>query len=84
LLKSLAISVRPTLRHISRSATYCQICGRPHIWQNGKQERVWGHLEGRLIAMLEGVSELTLDLLNNATHAWIEREYHQTRHAELG
>jgi putative transposase len=53
-------------------------------WQNGKQERVWGHLEGRLIAMLDGVSELTLDLLNNATHAWVEREYHQTRHAELG
>ena len=51
-------------------------------WQNGKQERVWGHLEGRLIAMLEGVSELTLDRLNNATHAWVE--YHQTRHAELG
>ena len=25
-------------------------------WQNGKQERVWGHLEGRLIAMLDGVS----------------------------
>jgi putative transposase len=53
-------------------------------WQNGKQERIWGHLEGRLIAMLEGVSELTLDLLNYATHAWVEREYHQTRHAELG
>jgi putative transposase len=53
-------------------------------WQNGKQERVWGHLEGRLLAMLERVSELTLDLLNNATHAWVEREYHQTRHAELG
>ena len=53
-------------------------------WQNGKQERVWGHLEGRLIAMLEGVSELTLERLNNATHAWVEREYHQTRHAELG
>jgi len=53
-------------------------------WQNGKQERVWGHVEGRVIAMLEGVSELTLDLLNSATHAWIEREYHQTSHAELG
>jgi transposase InsO family protein len=53
-------------------------------WQNGKQERVWGHLEGRLIAMLEGVGELTLDLLNNATHAWVEREYHQTGHTELG
>jgi len=53
-------------------------------YQNGKQERLWGSLEGRLIAMLEGVGELTLDLLNSATHAWIEHEYHRTRHAELG
>jgi putative transposase len=53
-------------------------------WQNGKQERVWGNVEGRVIPMLEGVSELTLDLLNSATHAWIEREYHQTPHAEIG
>lgn len=54
----------------------------PH--QNGKQERLWGSVEGRLIAMLEGVSELTLELLNTATHAWIEHEYHRSRHAELG
>ena len=53
-------------------------------YQNGKQESIWGHIEGRLIAMLEGVNELTLDLLNRATHAWVEHEYHQTRHAELG
>jgi putative transposase len=52
-------------------------------YQNGKQESLWGNIEGRLIPMLEGVSELTLDLLNTATHAWIEHEYHQTRHAEL-
>jgi putative transposase len=54
----------------------------PH--QNGKQEHIWGSIEGRLMAMLEGISELTLDLLNSATHAWIEHEYHRTRHAELG
>jgi putative transposase len=53
-------------------------------WQNGKQEAIWGNLEGRLIAMLEGVRDLTLELLNRATHAWVEHEYHQTRHAELG
>jgi putative transposase len=53
-------------------------------WANGKQETIWGNLEGRLIAMLEGVRELSLELLNNATHAWVEHEYHQTRHAELG
>lgn len=53
-------------------------------WANGKQESIWGNIEGRLIAMLEGVGELNLELLNNATHAWVEHEYHQTRHAELG
>lgn len=34
--------------------------------------------------MLEGVQELTLELLNEATQAWVEREYHRTRHSELG
>jgi putative transposase len=53
-------------------------------YQNGKQERLWATIEGRLMAMLEGVTELTLDLLNNATHAWIEHDYHQTRHTEMG
>ena len=35
------------------------------------------------MAMLEGVSELTLDLLNTATHAWAEYEYQRREHAEL-
>jgi hypothetical protein len=30
-------------------------------WANGKQEAIWGNVEGRLIAMLEGVRELTLE-----------------------
>ncbi len=50
---------------------------------NGKQEVFWAQLEGRLMAMLEGVSELTLDLLNSATHAWVEQEYQRRQHAEL-
>lgn len=50
---------------------------------NGKQEVFWSQLEGRLMAMLEGVSELTLDLLNTATHAWVEHEYQRREHAEL-
>jgi putative transposase len=53
-------------------------------FQNGKQESIWGNIEGRLIAMLEGVRELNLELLNKATHAWVEQEYHQARHSELG
>jgi putative transposase len=53
-------------------------------YQNGKQEAMWGSIEGRLIAMLDNVRELDLDLLNRATHAWIELDYHHRRHDELG
>jgi transposase InsO family protein len=53
----------------------------PH--QNGKQERLWGTLEGRLLEMLDGV-ELTLDFLNRATQAWMEVEYNRAVHRELG
>jgi transposase InsO family protein len=52
--------------------------------QNGKQESFWGQVEGRLIAMLEGVAELTLDELNEATQAWLELEYNQAKHSEIG
>lgn len=52
--------------------------------QNAKQEVFWAQVEGRLIAMLEGQSELTLALLNEATQAWVELEYHLTNHRELG
>ena len=50
---------------------------------NGKQEVFWAQLEGRLMAMLEGVGDLTLELLNTATHAWVEQEYQRREHAEL-
>jgi hypothetical protein len=32
----------------------------------------WGTLEGRLMKMLDGVTELTLEFLNEATQAWME------------
>lgn len=51
--------------------------------QNGKQERLFAVVEGRLMAMLEGYKELTLDELNRASIAWVEREYNRTRHEEL-
>jgi transposase InsO family protein len=54
----------------------------PH--QNGKQEVVWGQVEGRLLAMLEGEPELSLAQLNRATLAWVEREYQRTVHSETG
>jgi len=35
-------------------------------YQNGKQERFWATLEGRLMEMLAGVKELTLELVDHA------------------
>jgi len=52
-------------------------------YQNAKQEVFWAQVEGRLMAMLEGVAaDLRLDLLNEATQAWVELAYHHTRHSE--
>jgi putative transposase len=51
-------------------------------YQNGKQEVFWGRLEGRLLKMLGGVAELTLELLNQATQAWVEIEYNRAVHRE--
>jgi putative transposase len=51
-------------------------------YQNGKQEAFWGTLEGRLMKMLDGLAELTLDFLNRATQAWMEMEYNRAVHRE--
>ncbi|MBI3264698.1 MAG: transposase, partial [Acidobacteria bacterium] len=54
-------------------------------YQNAKQEVFWSQVEGRLLAMLEGVAaDLQLPFLNDATHAWIELEYHRKPHDETG
>jgi transposase InsO family protein len=53
-------------------------------YQNSKQEILWATVEGRLMAMLEGVADLDLEQLNTLTQAWAEQDYHQNRHAELG
>jgi transposase InsO family protein len=52
-------------------------------YQNGKQESFWGQVEGRLLAMMEGMPNLTLKLLNDATQAWVEREYNRSFHSEI-
>jgi putative transposase len=52
--------------------------------QNGKQEVFWAQVEGRLMPMLEGEKPLTLELLNRATHAWVEQEYNRKVHSETG
>ena len=53
------------------------------MYQNGKQETLWGSVEGRLMAMLEGVDDLTLARLNAATQAWVEHDYNRKRHSEI-
>lgn len=55
-----------------------------HPEQNGKQENFWAQVEGRLLPMLEGHEELTLELLNQATQAWVELEYNRRVHSEIG
>jgi putative transposase len=69
-LARLGISHNPTL-------AYC-------AFMNGKKENFWGRVEGRLMAMLQHEKPLTLDLLNRATQAWVELEYHRERHEEIG
>ena len=53
-------------------------------YQNAKQEAFWSPVEGRLIAMLEDVADLTLATLNEATQAWVELEYNRKLHSEIG
>src|SRR3990170_21896 len=52
-------------------------------YQNGKQECFWATLEGRLMEMLDGVAQLTLEFLNEATQAWVEIEYNRSVHREI-
>jgi putative transposase len=52
-------------------------------YQNGKQEVFWGQVEGRLMAMLEHVEDLTLTKLNEATQAWVEHDYNRRHHSEI-
>jgi transposase InsO family protein len=52
-------------------------------YQNGKQEVLWGQVEGRLMAMLEHVDDLTLAKLNEATQAWVEHDYNRRHHSEI-
>lgn len=51
--------------------------------QNAKAESFWNRIDNRLLPMLEAEQVLTLALLNRATQAWAEQEYHRTRHSEL-
>jgi transposase InsO family protein len=68
--KRLGIVHRPTLAYSA--------------YQNGKQEKFWDVVEGRLMAMLERVEPLTLEFLNRATQAWVELEYNREINEEIG
>jgi len=52
-------------------------------YQNAKQETFWSTLEGRLMAMLVNMKELSLRELNEYSQVWVERDYHQNQHREL-
>jgi transposase InsO family protein len=52
-------------------------------YMNAKIETLWALVEGRLLAMLENVPDLTLAFLNRATQAWVEYEYNRKRHTEI-
>jgi putative transposase len=53
-------------------------------YQNGKAETFWSVVEGRLLAMLEGVQGLTLEQLNEASQAWVELEYNARVNQDTG
>jgi len=53
-------------------------------YQNAKQEHFWLNVENRLLAMLENEEELTLETLNDLTQIWVEGDYNQRLHRELG
>lgn len=49
---------------------------------NAPIEAYWKQISLRLIPMLEGVPDLTLAQLNEATQAWVELEYNRSKHSE--
>ena len=53
-------------------------------YQNGKQENWFSQVEGRLLPMLEGMADLPLEGLNEASQAWAEMEYNRKVHSETG
>jgi putative transposase len=63
-----------------------ELCSIPDYTpeHNAIIEAFWKQITFRLLPMLEGVPDLTLALLNEATQAWLEREYNCSVHSETG
>jgi len=78
-----AMIAQETEQGLARLGICCENTLPFSPYQNGKQESFWGQVEGRLLPMLEGVADLTLAQLNEATLAWLEIEYHRRPHSEL-
>lgn len=78
-----AMTSREFTQGLERQSIQHQLTLPYSPYQNAKQEFFWVQIEGRLLPMLEGVPDLTLDTLNLATQAWIEKEYHHKTHSEL-
>lgn len=77
-----AMIARETTQGLSRLSVTHHTTLPYSPYQNGKQESFWNSVEGRLLAMLERQPDLTLALLNDATHAWVEMEYNREVHSE--
>lgn len=71
-----------TTQGLSRLSVLAQPTLPYSPYQNGKQEVLWAQVEGRLLSMLEGQPNLDLRLLNTATQAWVEMDYHHNVHSE--
>ena len=53
-------------------------------YQNGKTERFWSTLEGKLMPMIPDGKDLDLATLNRYTLSWVEMGYNREVHRELG
>lgn len=63
-----------------------ELCTIPNYTpeHNAIIEAFWKQITLRLLPMLEGVPDLTLAFLNEATQAWLEHEYNCSVHSETG
>lgn len=77
-----AMKAGETRQGLSRTSVMHEMTLPETPEQNGKQECFWNQIEGRLLPMLEGVPDLTLRSLNEATQAWVEGEYNRATHCE--
>jgi transposase InsO family protein len=79
-----AMKAAETRRGLERSGIVHELTLPETPEQNGKQEHFWTQVETRLLPMLEGVEDLTLRYLNEATQAWVEMEYNHKEHSATG